>query len=252
MLTEHSEIDGVSAVAVAKKLGVGEEGGKYAIWDDGNSAWEDTPFSSDDEVAEAIWWAEDARDGFRVEKKTKDELQQNARNCQKEFATRIMSIAFRSWQRKWRCHFWNMEKKYLVLSRDGPPTLVYDPETAQIHDVQPPHTFFSTGERAMMRNVWGWGGTETEDDAAAGWYTLPGPGSWWPDDYDFSRHGFDLPNENLGQLEAWQLVWDGSYKATGIVPRSWERTLPSDVELAMVSNTIEGNMLLDLHDRLLL
>ena len=41
VLTCYRTIDGISATAVSRRLGYGEEGGLYAKWDDGNPAWED-------------------------------------------------------------------------------------------------------------------------------------------------------------------------------------------------------------------
>jgi hypothetical protein len=50
----------------------------------------------------------------------------------------------------------------------------------------------------------------------------------------------------MGQEEAFELVLDQSWKMTGVAPPLWERALPSDRELGVVSKSFEGQMLLDL------
>jgi hypothetical protein len=68
----------------------------------------------------------------------------------------MMLIAFRAWQRKWRGHIRSLDKKLRALSRDGPYELYYEIASGKVLDHEPPHDYFSIGERAVWKNMMGW------------------------------------------------------------------------------------------------
>ncbi|ELR03434.1 hypothetical protein GMDG_06169 [Pseudogymnoascus destructans 20631-21] len=51
--------DGKHATVVQQRLGIGEGGGAYSLWDDGNIAWETE--DEDDEVVQEAMWREDEK-----------------------------------------------------------------------------------------------------------------------------------------------------------------------------------------------
>lgn len=112
----------------------------------------------------------------------------------------------------------------------------------KLHYVEPLHMFFSEGERATFKNLSSW---NCEDDVASpesGWYELPGPSSWWPDNYDYRKHGFDVSVTYLRYQEALALVLNDFDE----VPEMWDQVFPSETELCLVSDTLEGRLLLNL------
>ncbi|KAI9853714.1 MAG: hypothetical protein M1813_001830 [Trichoglossum hirsutum] len=52
----------------------------------------------------------------------------------------------------------------------------------------------------------------------SGWYELPGPSSWWPDNYDYRKHGFDVSVTYLRYQEALALVLNDFDE----VPEMWD------------------------------
>ena len=72
----------------------------------------------------------------------------------------------------------------------------------KIHDVQLPHMFFSFREHAIFKNIISW----ADEDMEEGWYTLPRPAEWWPEDYDYEDHNFAMPREDICQIEAYYLA----------------------------------------------
>ncbi|OBT60311.1 hypothetical protein VE03_10185 [Pseudogymnoascus sp. 23342-1-I1] len=60
--------DGTHASLVQQQLGIGEGGGAYAIWDDGNKAWE-TENEDNDMAQEAMWRGRDFAFGQDVPRK---------------------------------------------------------------------------------------------------------------------------------------------------------------------------------------
>jgi hypothetical protein len=101
---------------------------------------------------------------------------------------------------------------------------VYDVAMAAIFDIQPLHLFFTAGEWAVFKNMASWwslfsdADEEEKKEFKEGWYTLPGPACWWPDDYDFDGNGFSLPDEDMRYEEVFSLVFDTTYKKTRVVP----------------------------------
>lgn len=51
---------------------------------------------------------------------------------------------------------------------------------------QQPHTYFSETDRACFRSLQLW-----PKVCGGPWTELPGPASWWADDYDFARYGWE-------------------------------------------------------------
>jgi hypothetical protein len=239
---------------VAEQLGIGEVGGEYAQFDDGNPVWEDEEFNSDDEDPEAIWRADDLASGFTIVKKSEQEIIRDVQVARSELAGRMKLIAFQTWQGKWRDDIISLDKKLLNLTRHGPNKLCPQIGSGKVPHYEPPHDYFTIGERAVWRNMMAWKpapGDANREELMAGWITLPGPAHWWPHDYDYESCGFALPQQNIGQEEAFKLVLDRSWERTGKTPPLWDRVLPSDHELGVVSETVEGDVLLKLFDRLL-
>jgi hypothetical protein len=86
LLTYHRFVEGKTGPQVAQKLGVGPEGGRYALFDDGNPTWEDEEFNSDDDDAEAIWRSDDLASGFTFVKKSEQEIIQDVKAAKSELA----------------------------------------------------------------------------------------------------------------------------------------------------------------------
>jgi hypothetical protein len=56
ILIKLSEREGKDWKTVARGLGIGDEGGLYALADDGNPAWEDIEYDSEEDAEyEAMW-----------------------------------------------------------------------------------------------------------------------------------------------------------------------------------------------------
>jgi hypothetical protein len=61
ILTMYRRRDGCDWETIAKNLGVGAVGGLYATTDDGNQAWEDIDYESDNAVEfESLWKHDEA------------------------------------------------------------------------------------------------------------------------------------------------------------------------------------------------
>lgn len=67
-----------------QQLGIGEGGGAYALWDDGNPAWE-TEAEEDEVAQEAMWRQDDAADGIRTKELStiQEKVEQQAEATQK-------------------------------------------------------------------------------------------------------------------------------------------------------------------------
>lgn len=67
-----------------QQLGIGEGGGAYAVWDDGNPAWE-TEAKEDEVAQEAMWRQDDAADGIGTKELStiQEKVEQQAEATQK-------------------------------------------------------------------------------------------------------------------------------------------------------------------------
>jgi hypothetical protein len=84
---------------------------------------------------------------------------------------------------------------------------------------------FTAAERALLNNVASW----NEHFFRAGWWTLPGPSSLWPDDYDFEQHGFMPAQDPVAAKSAYMLFRKNMYKARA--PEGFEAMSHSTTEL---------------------
>ncbi|KAI9840974.1 MAG: hypothetical protein M1837_001103 [Sclerophora amabilis] len=55
----------------------------------------------------------------------------------------------------------------------------------------PPHLFFTSDQIKVWKNMAHWG----EDE----WVTLPGPAEWWPEEYNFEKHGWIVGEAEMNQ-----------------------------------------------------
>ncbi|RHZ46680.1 uncharacterized protein CDV56_103871 [Aspergillus thermomutatus] len=71
---------------------------------------------------------------------------------------------------------------------------------------QRPHTYFSETDRACFRSLQFW-----PEVCPGSWAELPGPASWWDDDYDFARYGWEAedndPRTMSGRRDALDMVF---------------------------------------------
>ena len=96
-----------------------------------------------------------------------------------------MKIAFRKWQKTWRKHITTFNQKCQDLNclpfSLWPKGHIHQ---GRYYDVLPPHLIFTIGEKAIFKNMIAW----MVGDESRGWYELPGPAEWWPNDYDFAKN----------------------------------------------------------------
>jgi hypothetical protein len=94
----------------------------------------------------------------------------------------------------------------------------------------PPAEFFTTGEKAVWRNLasWAW-----QDDE---WVDLPGPASWWPkSDAQIDATGFHFSTKSPeGHKEAILVMYAAKEPEDG----SYQRVFPSDSEFWVMEDTV--------------
>ena len=71
---------------------------------------------------------------------------------------------------------------------------------------------------------------------------MSGPAEWWPEDYDYEGHNFAMPRKNMHQIEAYYLAMTPAAD----FPTLWNKVFPSEMELRLVSDSVEGRLLRDL------
>ena len=81
-------------------------------------------------------------------------------------------------------------------------------------------------------------GDEDMDLGGNEWITLPGPAEWWPEDYDFIKHGFDTPLRDDGHQAAFFMLFARDK------PAEFELVLPAHLELRVLPNTLESRRLI--------
>ncbi|KAH0551259.1 hypothetical protein GP486_007451 [Trichoglossum hirsutum] len=219
------DIDGVSAKVIEYLLGYGENGGRYAEYDDGNPAWEDIDFDIWDPSTEVIWRNDDQLNHEKLPDYNNQYLRQHGYGIPPAVSSKMSGIAFKYWQLKWKAHFRSYTKKLRILSR------------RQIDGTEPPHMFFTPGEIAIFKNMATW--KEDDIDIETGWYTLPGPVEWWADGYDYESYGFDVPTADMRHHEALLMAFTPSVKP----PALWDEVFPSETELCLMNSSIEARLL---------
>lgn len=191
MLSSHQ--NGRSAIEIAKKLGVTLES-INAKFDDGNPAWEDVVFDNEDE--EEFELRCNGQD-LVPEDVACDNMALVVQHTQlvQSLASKLASITFRQWQGHW-------SRQYSMVKH----------KTRWLHSLQagehpegPPHTFFTHDERSFITSLL----TSGVILDANGWYELPGPAAWWPDNYDFEKWGLAPESDKAmarGRLMALQIL----------------------------------------------
>jgi hypothetical protein len=71
------------------------------------------------------------------------------------------------------------------------------------------------------------------EDGEVEWVTLPGPAAWWPQDYNYTEHGFDTPLTDNGYKAAFSMIFVTEE------PANFKLINPVDHELQVLPNTIE-------------
>lgn len=94
--------------------------------------------------------------------------------------------------------------------------------------VQPPHMFFTKIELTVMRNFTTWAFKKQKR------IMLPGPAAWYPEGYEFEKHGFYLDEDVDGAFRAWKLL----QKKRKTADFTW--VLPSETVLTCLPRTLEA------------
>ena len=88
-----------------------------------------------------------------------------------------------------------------------------------------PHEYFTEKERVVWRNLAAW-----KLISSSGWIEYPGPSDWWPEDYDYAKHGW-VPDEDAEKSElAYSLMTDSYDKE---IPAAFEDFKLAPMELTM-------------------
>ncbi|ELR02400.1 hypothetical protein GMDG_05458 [Pseudogymnoascus destructans 20631-21] len=194
--------DGKHATVVQQRLGIGEGGGAYSLWDDGNIAWETE--DEDDEVVQEAMWREDEKangvDDVGIQKIQREMVAQSVATTKK-----VDQLGFSLWRRKWRVAY----------------------QSTIYYNKVPPHLYFSKTEMAVWRNFTSW---NLDGDNAY----LPGPAEWYPDDYYTTQHGFHVDLDAGRAYEAWEML------AEETEPTNFRWVLPSDDTLVLLPPTKES------------
>ncbi|ELR08164.1 hypothetical protein GMDG_08614 [Pseudogymnoascus destructans 20631-21] len=94
--------DGIHASIVEQNLGIGEGGGAYALWDDGNMAWE-TEEEVDEVTQEAMWREDEKANGYR--KVDLENAQLKVEGQADATTKKFEGLGFSIWRRKWRAAY---------------------------------------------------------------------------------------------------------------------------------------------------
>jgi hypothetical protein len=65
------------------------------------------------------------------------------------------------------------------------------------------------------------------------WSTLPGPSDWWPEDFNYAKHGFDIPSDKDGFLEAFLLLQADD------PPAEFDLVSPNKHEFRLLPDTLQ-------------
>lgn len=167
----------------------------------------------------------------------------------------MMSIEFRRWQKYWKTAVFQLRRKLRDLTRRGIAVLKelspgFDLQSGYVcinlcsnhkhltvlrtvYDLIPPHVFFTPREIAVWRNMASWMMPEDIVDI-----TLPGPAEFWPEDYDFEKHGFYMDTRNKANYEeAYAMVFVEEE------PKRYGLIFLLDNELRVMEDTAEAQMI---------
>jgi hypothetical protein len=95
-----------------------------------------------------------------------------------------------------------------------------------------PGKFFTTGEKAIWRNLAAWAYGPDE------WVDLPGPAQWWPDDIDST--GFIFSDQSTGHKEAMLMVENDELLDEDL----YYRLFPSHTDLRVMEDNSQSRLLL--------
>lgn len=228
------------------------------MWDDGNDAWEDIEDTSDDPFYEKRVQANDAENKERLPTDMDIQNAKDRTTLRQEGAATMAHIQFKHWSRFWRHKLQKFFTQLVELSRRGDTQnwekWHYDLHTNRVHEIEPPQMFFADpAVRALFRNMGSWMketsetsikmlssvDSDNDRDNQSGWYTLPGPADWWPDQYDYKKFGFDV---EAGNGEKYERAFQMMFELTP--PELFKWILPGMDELMMVNHTRETEVLL--------
>jgi hypothetical protein len=74
------------------------------------------------------------------------------------------------------------------------------------------------------------------------WYSLPGLAAWWPDDYDYAKHGFDVPLSDDGHFTAYSMI-----RVVDSMLDQFDMISPEEFELQVLPGTLNTWKLLMKH-----
>jgi hypothetical protein len=210
----------------------------YAEWDDGNPAWEDEPLDPNDPLTEIIWRKDEECNEEADPTDVDEDLAAKGAGMHRNLGRTLVTIAFRKWRATWRHHIISYHRKCREVERHPFSTWIRGHcHGGKYYDVLPPHLVFTIGERAIFQNMMAW----MVDGESEGWYELPGPAEWWPENYDFAGSGWDPLNEDLSQEYAFALAMSSGSE----VPEEWDRMLPTEAELGLMGHGITSKLLGD-------
>ncbi|KAH8687171.1 hypothetical protein BGZ60DRAFT_393008 [Tricladium varicosporioides] len=250
--------DGVSAPEVARRLGFGAIGGKYAEWDDGNPAWEDDftcDIGDDDWEYDAVLRSEEKDEGydvnmFQASDMSREEFLNTDYYTTREalFEQRYQERAFRAWQSEWRHHAKTFFRKVRALNmkyklEDAKNTLKLWQGEREIGEDEfgvwdllcrdkSPMGFFNKHEKAIFRNLCVWKYHGDSD----GFVDLPGPARFWKG-VSLIKCGFRDPSsphsgftteELKGFKKAWKLVYTSRF-----LLETWKRVSFNPIKLEL-------------------
>jgi hypothetical protein len=99
-----------------------------------------------------------------------------------------------------------------------------------------PKKFFTSGEKAIWRNLAAWCFKDNE------WIDLPGPAEWWPESIDeIDATGFTFSDQTTGHEEAMKLVLSKETPNEEL----YQRLFPSHTDLRVMNDDSQTRMLLD-------
>jgi hypothetical protein len=154
-----------------------------------DSEWEDISEDPFDPTLESLWREDDLLSFGEAGMPTIEETKKAGEDLGVVKKINLDKIIFQHWQKFWkkgmRTFFRKLEKME-CQHRDDWEKWHFSLSTNRITEYILPEDHFTIAERAIFRAV-----------AATGpeWYNLPGPAEWWPDGYDYEKHGWEVTSD---------------------------------------------------------
>jgi hypothetical protein len=111
---------------------------------------------------------------------------------------------------------------------------IYTNLSSVFHYWKDPSKYFTTGEKAVWKNLAAWAFDDNE------WVDLPGPAEWWPEDEGLDATGFQFSDQKYGHKEAWLMVMGDKEPEDG----SYNRVFPAEDDLLIMEDNSMSRMAL--------